>query len=111
MNEIHGFFESGDWRARKFGHVQTVTAPMRGGLRGLCLWLVAVFASPCWAFVVSAAGALPGLRFRAAPAPTAMALTSEEYKKNVENIRKARRARESARERERGRARVRESER
>jgi len=87
---------------------------MRGG-GGLCLFLLAVLASPCWAFVVSAAGALPGLRFRVAPAPTAMALTSEEYKKNVENIRKARRARarerKRARERERERARVRESER
>ncbi len=75
------------------------------------MFLLAVLASPCWAFVVSAAGALPGLRFRVAPAPTAMALTSEEYKKNVENIRKARRVRarerESARERERERARAR----
>ena len=82
---------------------------------GQCFLLLALLASPCWAFVVGAAGALPSLRFRAAPAPTAMALTSEEYKKNVENIRKARRVRarerESARERERERARVRESER
>ena len=68
---------------------------------GQCFLLLALLASPCWAFVVGAAGALPGLRFRAAPAPTAMALTSEEYKKNVENIRKARTARESARARER----------
>ena len=73
--------------------------------------LLAVLASPCWAFVVSTARALPGLRFRSAPAPTAMTLTSEEYKKNVENIRKARRMRESESGRERDGARVRESER